>query len=53
VAATTVFTVGTARSAGADTVRVHVTSDSAPESIEVDVDLRSLRISKWSCPDGS
>lgn len=50
---TTVFTVGAARSAGADTVRVRVTSDSAPESIEVDVDLRTMRISKWSCPDGS
>ncbi|MBK3574879.1 hypothetical protein JHN63_13845 [Streptomyces sp. MBT65] len=53
VTATTVFTVGAARSAGADTVRVHVTSDSAPDSIEVEVDLRSLRISNWSCPEGS
>ncbi|MFJ9378589.1 hypothetical protein [Streptomyces sp. NPDC101455] len=53
VEATTVFTVGAARSAGADTVRVRVTSDSAPESIEVDFDLRTMRISNWSCPDGS
>jgi hypothetical protein len=53
VEAVTVFTVGDARSAGADTVRVRVTSDSAPESIEVDFDLRTMRIAKWSCPEGS
>jgi len=53
VEAATVFTVGDARSVGADTVRVRVTSDSAPESIEVDFDLRTMGIAKWSCPDGS
>ncbi|WP_405839762.1 hypothetical protein [Streptomyces sp. NBC_01518] len=52
VEATTVFTVGAARSAGAHTVRVRVTSDSPAESIEVDFDLRTMRISNWSCPDG-
>ncbi|MEV8539198.1 hypothetical protein [Streptomyces sp. NPDC051572] len=53
VEATTAFTVGDPRSAGADTVRARVTSDSAPETIEVDFDLRTMRISKWSCPDRS
>lgn len=53
VEATTTFTVGDPRSAGADTVRARVTSNSTPESIEVDFDLRTMRISKWSCPDGS
>ncbi|MEV0932310.1 hypothetical protein ACIBMX_35050 [Streptomyces phaeochromogenes] len=53
VEATTTFTVGDPRSAGANTVRARVTSNSAPESIEVDFDLRTMRISKWSCPDGS
>ncbi|MER7180175.1 hypothetical protein ABT404_11955 [Streptomyces hyaluromycini] len=53
VEATTTFTVGAPRSTGADTVRARVTSSSAPESIEVDFDLRTMRISKWSCPDRS
>jgi hypothetical protein len=53
VEATTTFIVGDPRSAGADTVRARVTSTSTPESIEVDFDLRTMRISKWSCPDGS
>ncbi|MFJ5307407.1 hypothetical protein [Streptomyces sp. NPDC088350] len=53
VEATTTFTVGDPRSIGADTVRARVTSDSAPEAIEVDVDLRTMRISAWSCPDRS
>ena len=53
VEAATVFTVDDARNVGADTVRVRVTSDSAPESIEVDFDLRTMGIAKWSCPDGS
>ncbi|MGW0580631.1 hypothetical protein ACWD25_32850 [Streptomyces sp. NPDC002920] len=53
VEAATTFTVGDPRSAGADTVRARVTSSSSPESIEVDFDLRTMRISKWSCPDGS
>uniref|UniRef100_A0AAU2VP02 Uncharacterized protein n=1 Tax=Streptomyces sp. NBC_00008 TaxID=2903610 RepID=A0AAU2VP02_9ACTN len=53
VEATTTFTVGDPRRVGANTVRARVTSNSAPESIEVDFDLRTMRISKWSCPDGS
>jgi hypothetical protein len=53
VEATTTFTVGDLRSTGADTVRAGVTSNSAPESIEVDFDLRTMRISKWSCHDRS
>lgn len=51
--ATTTFTVGNPRGVGANTVRARVTSNSGPESIEVDFDLRTMRISKWSCPDGS
>ena len=50
---TTTFTVGDPRSVGPDTVRARVTSDSAPESIEVELDLRTMRTSGWSCPDGS
>lgn len=53
VEATTVFTVGDLHSAGPDAVRARVTSNSTPKSIEVDFDLRTMRISKWSCPDGS
>ncbi|MFF0010351.1 hypothetical protein [Streptomyces sp. NPDC005374] len=53
VEATTTFTVGAPRSAGADTVRAHVTSNNASEAIEVDFDLRTMRILRWSCPDGS
>ncbi|MGW2047678.1 hypothetical protein ACWCPF_21220 [Streptomyces sp. NPDC001858] len=53
VDATSAFTVGDPRSTGADTVRARVTSSSSPESIEVDFDLRSMRISNWSCTDGS
>ena len=55
VEATTTFTVDVPRSTGANTVRARVTSDSAPKSIEIEVDfdLRTMRISKWSCPDGS
>ncbi|MEU5347604.1 MULTISPECIES: hypothetical protein [unclassified Streptomyces] len=49
----TTFTVGAPRSTGADTVRARVTSSSTPESIEVVFDLRTMRISKWSCPDRS
>lgn len=51
--ATTTFTVGDLRRVGANTVRARVKSNSAPDSIEVDFDLRTMRISKWSCPDGS
>ncbi|MFI1035794.1 hypothetical protein ACWD4O_12245 [Streptomyces sp. NPDC002623] len=53
VDATTTFTVGDPRSTGADTVRARVTSSSSQESIEVDFDLRTMRISNWSCIDGS
>lgn len=53
VQATTTFTVGDPRSTGAHTVRAHVTSSSAPEAIDVDFDLLTMRISGWSCPDGS
>ncbi|MEU8709869.1 hypothetical protein [Streptomyces sp. NPDC048565] len=49
--ATTTFTVGAPRRVGANTVSARVTSNSAPESIEVDFDLRTMKISKWSCPD--
>lgn len=50
---TTTFTVGDPRSVGPDTVRARVTSDSAPGSIEVELDLRTMRISNWSCSGGS
>lgn len=53
VEATTTFSVGDPRSTGVDTVRSRVTSSSAPGSIEVDFDLRTMRITKWSCPDGT
>lgn len=53
VKATTTFIVGDPRSAGGETVRARVTSNSGPEAIEVYFDLRTMRITKWSCPDRS
>jgi len=36
----------------ADTVRARVTSSSGPESIDVEFDLRAMKISEWACATG-
>ncbi|MGW0650387.1 hypothetical protein ACWD4T_16460 [Streptomyces umbrinus] len=53
VDATTTFTVAVPHSTGTDTARTRVTTNSTPGSIQVDIDLRTLKISNWSCPHGS
>ncbi|MBD3010366.1 hypothetical protein [Streptomyces sp. 5-10] len=53
VTADTVFTVGEPRRTGAGTVRARVVNSSGPVAIDVDFDVRAMKISKWSCPGGS
>jgi len=52
VTASTTFAVGVLSSVRADTVRARVTSSSGPESIDVEFDLRAMKISEWACGNG-
>ncbi|WAP57271.1 hypothetical protein [Streptomyces sp. S465] len=53
VTAHTTFTVGDPHRTGTDTARVRVVRDGGPEAIDIEFDLRVMKISKWSCPNGS
>ncbi|MFJ2178295.1 hypothetical protein ACIQVO_14690 [Streptomyces sp. NPDC101062] len=50
VTARTIFSVGDPRGVGTHTVRIEVTSSSGAGPIGVTFDLRTKRISKWTCP---
>ncbi|MHC3818520.1 hypothetical protein [Streptomyces sp. DT9] len=49
----TTFSVGVPRSVDVDTVRARVTSSADSKPIDVDVDIRTMRIAHWTCPDGA